>query len=98
MKISKKRKLIITICICFYIAGYFKIRYEKILIHRVTFRTNFSSGKVTYYHHVARGDFGIPIFGSIPFIWIIGDVCALIYFPLMIGESIVWYIIPREYM
>lgn len=97
INLTKNKKIILFVCICIYSLSYLGMRQKHLLIHRVTYRTKLHSDKVVYYHRVSRGDFGIPILGGIPIIWIFGDICKVFYLPLMVTESIFWYVYPRKY-
>ena len=95
--LTKRKKIILLICICIYLLSYLGIRQKQILIHRVAYRTKPFTNQIVYYHQVSRGDFGIPILGGIPIFWIFGGICTVFFLPLLATESIFWYIYPRKY-
>ena len=93
--LKTKKKITISTLILMYLLTYILVRSELLLIHRVSFKTNSDSSR-SYYHKITQGDFGIPMLTGRA-IWIISDICLLVYFPLGLCESLFWYLIPRDY-
>ncbi len=91
----KKKWFLITLFLIAYAASYCALRIEKLLIHRVTFITD-RSGEKSYYHYVARGDFGNPMLTGTA-IWRLADIAYYVYFPIRFAEKLFWKIYPREY-
>ena len=95
IRLDRNRLILLVLAILLYISGYFVIRTEKLLIHRVSFRTKSNSEKV-YHHRIIGGDFGVPMLrGSAP--WIITDVAYYLYWPLRLAEVVLWKVYPRDY-
>ena len=90
------RIFLVGLLIC-YFSGYAAVRSEKLLIHRVTYRT-LSRERATkkYSHSIDVGDFGIPLLTGLR-IWKMAGICWYIYAPLREGERLFWYCIPRTY-
>jgi hypothetical protein len=93
---SRWKFLLLLVFLILYICGYVVVRVNKLLIHRATYRTTLEKSRITYYHSVSTADFGIPIFPSYG-IWNVAGFCFYLYTPLRIGESIFWYLYPKEY-
>lgn len=92
---KKHKKIVILIFLILYSATYLGARYEKLLIHRVSYMTEQDQSK-TYFHKVTRGDFGIPMLSG-PGIWIVADILYIVFMPLKICEKFFWFVYPREY-
>ena len=80
----KHKKIIILIFLIVYPVAYLGARYEKIIVHRVSYMTE-QDQSTTYFHNVTRGDFGIPMLTG-RMIWIIADICNFVFLPLRIWE------------
>jgi hypothetical protein len=93
--LSRRKKIVISILLIAYAFSYFMVRLEKLLIHRVSYVTEPDQSK-RYFHKISQGDFGVPTLTGRS-IWIVADICNWVYFPLRIGESILWYSVPRKY-
>lgn len=93
MRINRFKYFLIILLI--YLASYFFIRNEKILIHRVTFSAT-ENNSITYYHSVSVGDFGIPLLqGNSSNV--IANISYYFYAPLRITESVYWSLFPSKF-
>lgn len=92
---KKHKKVIIFIVLVLYSAAYVGARYEKVLIHKVSYMTE-QDQSTKYFHKVRRGDFGIPMLSG-QVIWMVADILYFVFQPLSICENLFWYIYPREY-
>lgn len=92
---QRNKKAFISFVLFVYALSYLTVRAEHILIHRVSFMTNFDLSK-SYYHKITQGDFGVPMLTGNA-IWTISEICSFTFLPLGLCESLFWNIYPREY-
>lgn len=92
---SRRRRFILVGFVLVYLAGFLAARVSHALVHRVSFATE-SQGRV-YFHRVAAGDCGPGMLQSGVTQFVV-SASHVVFTPLRWAESLVWRIIPREYV
>lgn len=86
----RKRPIVITTGLTFFVLGYALARHSDWIVHRAGFYTNPDGRRLVSEHRVTYGDFGVPMLsplGSTVQTMVVG-----VYLPLRVVETLAWHV------